>query len=349
MPEGRFSEFRREKSTNRWCIVAPIRHLRPGEVTDGSTERKEPEILEERIKKCPFCPGNEDKTPKPTILEYKKEGHWSLRIVPNKFPAVSIEAIPGGIPLQQQKFGVFRILPGFGAHEVIIDTPRHDEFFADFSLERTNDLFWAFRERILDLRRDKRFQYILIFRNEGWAAGASLEHSHCQLIGLPIVPPLIEKEFKDAESYYNDENSCVYCDTLRQEMEYRDRIFFANDYAVALTPLASRSPFEIWVLPKEHIPRYEESAPRYIRGLVEVVNQVAKRLAKITTPPPAYNFYLHNGLLRNGEVEFPQFHHHFEFVPRITRLGGFEWGTGLYINNIVPEEAAAFLRGVTVG
>lgn len=330
MVEGPFSEFRRSKVAERWCIIAPGRFTRPTDVSKQGEKR------------CPFCPGNEEDTPKPTILQWVKDGQWILRVVPNKFPAVSIEAIREGRTLRPEKLGVLRNLPGFGAHEVIIDTPRHGEVFADFSTEQANNLFWAFRERILDLRKDKRLQYILIFRNEGEAAGASLEHSHCQLIALPIVPPLIDNEFKIADKYFDDEGTCVYCDLIKQECAAKNQIFFENEYAVAFSPYDSRSPFEVWVLPKEHLPRYEESRPSYIRGVAEAMNQAVKRLSR-ALGRPAYNFYLHNGPLRDAETE-SHFHHHFEIVPRISKLGGFEWGTGLYINIASPEEAAKILR-----
>lgn len=342
MSQGMVSEFRRDKATNRWCIIAPGRWTRPTDLPNKENAATQREPLEERIRKCPFCPGNEDKTPKPTILQYPKNQGWSIRVCPNKHPAVVIEGVPEGEPVLQQKSGVQRKMPGFGAHEVIIDTPRHGEIFAEFSPEQANDLFWAFRERILDLRKDKRLQYILIFKNEGKAAGASLEHSHCQLIGSPVVPPLINHEVGEAEAYYDDQGTCVYCDMLNDELRADERVFFENDYAVAITPYASRSPFEIWVVSKEHISRYEESAPRYIQGVAEVMNQTAKRLSCVLKRP-AYNFYLHNGPLIRADKE-SNFHHHFEIVPRITTTGGFEWGTGLYINVVAPEEAAKMLK-----
>lgn len=351
--DGSGSEFRRDKATDGWCIIVPGRWSRPTDLPKSESGKetvnpdpnlKPQESLEEKIKKCPFCPGNEGMTPKPTIIQYPKGKTWGLRGFPNKFPAVKIEGVSEGEPVIVQKSGVRRTLPGFGAHEVIVDTPTHVEAFADFSLEQVNDLFWAFRERIQDLKKDRRLYYVLIFKNEGEAAGASLEHSHCQLIGSPVIPPRINHEVEKAEAYYDDQGTCVYCDMLKDEQESGERVFFENEYAVAFTPYASRSPFEIWVVPKEHMPRYEESAPSYIRGAAEAMSQAIKRLSLVLNRP-AYNFYLHNGPLVNTDAG-AHFHHHFEIVPRITKLGGFEWGTGLYINVVAPEEAAKSLKEV---
>ena len=217
------SELRKDRATNRWCIIAPGRFSRPGRVKedDKGKEAKQPE------KKCPFCPGMEDMTPA-TIRHYIKDGKWALRVVANKYPALSIEVAKAGQSLKQQKTGVHIKLPGFGAHEVIIDTASHGKYFADFTNDEANDLFWAFRERIADLRSDPRFNYILIFRNEGETAGASLEHSHCQLIGLPVVPPLIQWEIEIAERFYDEEGTCVYCEIIKQELESGERVFFKN-------------------------------------------------------------------------------------------------------------------------
>lgn len=331
------SDLRKDRATNRWCIIAPGRFSRPGHLKEPSKDK--PAELPE--KKCPFCPGMEESTPT-TIRHFLKDGKWVLRVVPNKFPALSLEVVKIGQPLRQQKLGVHTRLLGFGAHEIIIDTPVHEKHFADFTNDEANDLFWAFRERIADLRGDPRFNYILIFRNEGDAAGASLDHSHCQLIALPVVPPLIQGEIDVAEHFYDEEGSCVYCEMIKQEMETGERVFFKNEHVVAFCPYASRSPYEIWVLPINHMPRYEETTSDYIYGLAKGMREVIGRLAQVLNRP-AYNFYLHNSPLRHQESE-SRFHHHFEIVPRITKLGGFEWGTGLYINIVSPEDAAKELR-----
>lgn len=336
------SVLRRERATNRWCIISPGRFSRPGYVKESQGENKQAET-ETQVINCPFCPGKEGLTP-PTIRHYVKNGQWVLRVVPNKYPALSLEVVKTGQPLKQKKEGVHLTLPGFGAHEIIIDTFAHGKHFADFTNDEANDLFWVFRERIADLRGDPRFNYILIFRNEGEAAGASLGHSHCQLIGLPVVPPLIQWEIDVAEQYYDEEGDCVYCATLKQELESGERVFFKNEHVVAFCPYASRSPYEIWVLPTDHLPRYEETTSDYIYGLAKGMREIVSRLSHALNCP-AYNFYLHNSPLRHVEAE-SRFHHHFEIVPRITKLGGFEWGTGLYINVISPEEAARELREV---
>ena len=238
-------ELRKDPIVGRWVIISTDRAKRP---TDFVRETM-------KIKGgfCPFCYGNESKTP-PEILAYRPSTNgnapqkdspgWTVRVVPNKFPALGIEG-----NLNKQAEGMFDKMNGVGAHEVIVETPDHNMSLATLPSKRIEDVLWAFRDRILDLKKDRRFKYILLFKNHGEAAGASLEHSHSQLIALPILPIYVVEELQGAKQYYIYKERCVFCDIIRQETDNGIRIVGENDDFMTLAPYAPRFPFETWILP----------------------------------------------------------------------------------------------------
>jgi len=326
-------ELRKDPVTSRWVIIATERGKRPSDFAAEPPAR--------RSGFCPFCPGNEDKTP-PEILAYRPNGGppntggWDLRVVSNKFPALQIEG-----ELSRQGDGIYDRMSGIGAHEVIIETPQHEATLASLSEERVEGILWAFRDRILDLKKDPRFQYILVFKNHGEAAGASLEHPHCQLIATPIIPKQVREEVDGVREYYRYKERCVYCDMIRQERQEKTRLILENDHFVALAPFASRFPFETWLLPKTHDAFFEDAQKQEYVSLAKALRETLRRLEKVLANPP-YNFILHNSPLR--EADHQHYHWHIEIMPKLTRVAGFEWGSGFYINPTPPEEAAAYLR-----
>ena len=330
-------ELRKDPVTSRWDIISTERGKRP---TDFSPE---PERMKGGF--CPFCPGNEDKTP-PEVLAYRREGGgpntpgWSLRVVPNKFPALRIEG-----DLNRQGDGIYDKMQGLGAHEVIIEAPGHKDTLADLPEARVEDLLWAFRDRILDLKKDQRFRYILIFKNHGEAAGATLEHTHCQLIATPIVPKQVQEEVDGAREYHNYKERCVYCDMVRQELAQTVRCVAENDDFVTIAPYAARFPFETWILPKNHDPTFEDAQKHEYVHLARILKEVLRRMNTVLGNPP-YNLLLHNVPLRDGDGR--QYHWHVELMPKLTRVAGFEWGSGFYINPTPPEDAARFLRDASL-
>jgi UDPglucose--hexose-1-phosphate uridylyltransferase len=282
----------------------------------------------------------------PEILAYREAGTmpnsagWSLRVVSNKFPALKIEG-----SLDKIGVGLFDKMNGIGAHEVIIEAPSHEVSLCHLPERKVEDLLWAYRDRVLDLRKDSRFQYILIFKNEGEAAGASLEHSHSQLIALPIVPRQVIEEIDGSRLYYNYKERCIYCDIVRQEMYSEDRTVMENDHFIAISPFAAAFPFETWILPKQHNACFDEAQPWEYASLARVLKNVLSRLDKVLNNPP-YNYIIHTSPLRGQVKEF--YHWHIEIIPKLVKVAGFEWGSGFYINPTPPEEAAAFLRDAKV-
>jgi len=326
-------ELRKDPVLGRWIIISKEREKRPSDflveknqVTGGF---------------CPLCPGNESSTP-PEVFAFREgsvkpdQPGWKVRVVPNKFPALVIEG-----DLAKEGVGLYDRMNGIGAHEVIIESPNHDELFADLPPERMCLVFKAYRERIFDLEKDVRFKYVMVFKNHGKAAGASLEHSHSQLIALPILPRMIVSELSGAQSYYKYKERCLFCDIIHQEMQKDERVVCQNEQFISVMPFAPRTPFEMWVLPKKHSSSYCMHGDGDLFLLAEVVSESLKRLVACIPNVP-YNFVLHTEPLRSGGIKY--FHWHFEIVPKLTSIAGFEWGSGFYINPMPPEEAAAFLR-----
>jgi UDPglucose--hexose-1-phosphate uridylyltransferase len=238
---------------------------------------------------------------------------------------------------------MFDKMNGIGAHEVIIESPDHLLTLATIPVEGFVQVLTAYRDRIVGLSQDPRFRYVLIFKNQGRAAGASLEHSHSQLIGLPIVPELVQEELGGAKFYYNYKERCVFCDMIRQELQQQVRVLLENQEFLAVCPFAPRSPFEVWILPKAHFSSYVGLKEESFRLLAEIFSETLKRLEKALGKAP-YNFILHTAPI--GEPELSHYHWHFEIMPKLTLMAGFEWGSGFYINPTPPEDAAQYLREV---
>jgi len=326
-------ELRRDPVLGRWIIISRERRKRPSdfpiEVSQGNGGF------------CPLCPGNESSTP-PAVLTFNKEeqeggeSQWQVRVVPNKYPALVIEG-----DLEKEGIGLYDRMNGIGAHEVIIESPSHDEKFADLDQRNMALVFKAYKDRILDLEKDLRFKYVMVFKNHGRAAGASLEHSHSQLIALPILPRMIVSELAGAKSHYNYKERCVFCDIIRQEMQQDVRVVCQNEKFITLTPFAPRTPFEMWILPKHHSSVYCFQEDEDLLALADIFS-LSLRALSCCIPNVPYNFVLHTGPLHEQAVEY--YHWHFEIVPKLTSIAGFEWGSGFYINPLPPEEAAEFLR-----
>lgn len=326
-------ELRKDPVLGRWIIISIERRKRP---TDFPVKADKG-----AGGFCPLCPGNETFTPQ-EVLAFRPEGskandpQWHLRVVPNKFPALRIEG-----DLAKEGVGLYDRMNGIGAHEVIIEATNHDENFADFTPEQIVLVLKAYKERILDLEKDKRFKYVMIFKNHGKAAGASLEHSHSQLIALPILPRMIVSELAGAKSYFKYKERCIFCDIIRQEMQQAVRVVCQNHKFITLTPFAPRTPFEMWILPKQHVSGFARIDDESILALAEIFSDTLRRLCTCIKNVP-YNFVLHTEPLHLDGLDY--YHYHFEIVPKLTSIAGFEWGSGFYINPLPPEEAADFLR-----
>jgi len=330
-------ELRRDPVTGRWVVISTERRKRP---SDFRLERHQVT----RDAYCPFCPGREDLTP-PEVFAYRQSGvrngpGWELRVVPNKFPALQVE---GG--LDREGVGMFDRMNGIGAHEVIIETPDHLKTLASMSEGEVERVLSAFRERVRDLRQDHRLRYILLFKNHGGPAGATVEHPHSQLIALPIVPAFVLEEIDGARRHHAQKERCVFCDVVHQELTTGTRVILENADMVAIAPYAPRFPFETWVVPRRHGSRFEEAAQHEYDSLARLLKALLQRVNR-ALESPSYNLIVHTSPFSEDTTDF--YHWHLELMPRLTKVAGFEWGTGLYINPTSPEEAARVLRDVKI-
>ena len=331
-------ELRKDPIIGRWVIIAAERGKRP---SDFKTEPAEPSGAF-----CPFCAGHEDKTP-PEIMAYREPGTqrdkpgWRLRVVPNKFPALQIEG-----HLDKRGVGVYDRMNGIGAHEVIIETPEHHLNITELPTAHIEHVLWAYRDRLTDLKQDRRFTYAMVFKNVGVVAGASLEHTHSQIIVLPTVPRTVNDEMRGAKTFYGYRGRCIFCDIVHQELEAGDRVVMEGEEFVAFEPYAARFPFETWILPKRHASHFEDIEKRSVSELAYCLKTTLQKLQKALNGP-AYNYIMHTTPFDLGAID--HYHWHIEIIPRLTKVAGFEWGTGFYINPVPPEKAAEFLRGTQVG
>jgi UDPglucose--hexose-1-phosphate uridylyltransferase len=337
------SQYRYDILQKRWVIIASERGKRPD---DFSVNKEAPDNGF-----CPFCPGNEDKTPR-EILRMRSPGSrpddWKVRVVPNKFPALHIEGDTG-----REAEGIYDRMNGIGAHEVVIETPEHHSPMADRPIEEIAHVLKVYRERLADLMNDTRLKYILIFKNHGATAGASLSHPHSQIIATTVTPRTVALELNACREHHQVKERCLICDINKQELADRDRLICVDERFMAFCPYASRFPFEAFIAPRYHQHDFALATEHDLRGLAAILKDVLSRLKRALDDPP-YNFILHSA--PNAMVEPRRshywdtikfdFHWHIELLPRLTRVAGFEWGTGFYINPTPPEEAAKFLRGV---
>jgi UDPglucose--hexose-1-phosphate uridylyltransferase len=331
------AELRKDPITGRWVIIEIDKAKGPGDYE-----------VEEHVKKrgvCPFCPGNEHMTPPEIYADREGDNkpnapNWQTRVIPNKFPALRVEG-----NLDRIGIGMYDMMNGIGAHEVIIETPDHAKELGDLTDHEVEKVIWAYRNRSLDLRGDKRFKYILIFRNYGVSAGASLEHPHSQLIALPIIPKRVGEELGFSERYYEYRERCVFCDMLHQEIDDRERVIIENKNFIAFAPFVSRFPFEISIFPKLHSSDFSYIQKEEIVDLARILRETLLRI-KAALRDPSYNFIIHTAPIDGKERA--DYHWHIEIMPRMGRTAGFEWGTGFYLNQTPPELAAWALREVSV-
>ncbi len=344
------SELRKDPVIGRWVVIATERKFRPSDFSSPT------EIQQETF--CPFCPGNEGKTPaeifakRPSSPAPNSQG-WEIRVVPNKFPALRIEG-----DLNKRGVGMYDMMNGIGAHEVIIETPEHktgtgeNVDIKNYSMATMINIIETYQMRCIDLKKDARFRYILVFKNFGKEAGASLSHPHSQLIATPVVPKRVKEELMGSKWYYEYRERCVWCDIINQEIDSGKRIVAQNESFLVTAPFASRFPFELSIMPFRHSPDFEEITAKERESLAEIMLSVFKKISHGLNGP-SYNFMLHTAPCRYPRPGYWQtiekdYHWHMEIMPRLVKQGGFEWGTGFYINPTPPEEVADFLKSLNV-
>lgn len=337
-------ELRKDPIIGRWVIVSTERAKRPDQFGSQSQEIP-PE------KPCPFCEGKESQTTsevysvRPKHTPINTPG-WELRVVPSQTPFLRIEG-----DLDRTGKGLYDMINGIGAHEIVVETNQHIANIADLSEEQITRIITCYIDRIIDLEKDSRFKYVLVFKNYGWTAGGGrVRHSRTQLIATPVNPKRVKEELVGARQYHDYHERCIFCDLIKQELASKDRLILDIDGFIAIAPFASRFPFEVWILPKKHNCDFVQQDDQQRKVLAKILKEVLLKL-KIGLNDPPYNYIIHTAPFRRQKIGYwktieQDFHWHIEITPRLTRVAGFEWGTGFYICPMPPESAAKFLREV---
>jgi UDPglucose--hexose-1-phosphate uridylyltransferase len=336
-------EMRKNPLSGNWVILAPERAHRPeSHISLGVGHHPHAEHHHE----CHFCYGNERTTPMEVLVYGRKDDlpnspGWELRVVSNKFPAVDMTKHFCEICKNYMEIYAY----AEGLSEVVIETPHHSKKMALYNLNEIELVLNSYKERYIAISQEKHIKYVSIFKNCGIKAGASISHSHSQIIGVPIVPPLIEQEISLAESHFKEKNTCIYCDMIHLELKEKSRIIFENDEFISFMPYAAKVPFEMWILPKFHSASFEKLTGSQTKNLAEVMKAVLYKLHEALENVP-YNYYIHTSPAKDDTTDF--YHWHIELIPRTTTPGGFELGTGIFINISTPEENAKILRKIEV-
>lgn len=328
-------ELRKDPVTAQWVIIRTERPYRPEDFRPVVAAEPPPGP-------CVLCSGHEQETPA-ELLAYRaaSDGRangpgWSVRVVPSKFPTLRIEG-----DLERRGHGLYDLMNGIGAHELIVESPRHDDTLATLSVAALEHVVHAFQERILDLRRDTRLRSVVVFRPGRRASLPGLGHPHSELLATPSVAPDLSHELHHARSYFEYRERCLFCDILQQEADEGRRLVVSSEHTVALVPFAARSPFEVWFVPRRHLAGFESVMAQERRDLARTMRSVLQRLRTLFPAVPIA-FVLHSAPFGEGEV--PYFHWHLEMTPLVAVPGFLGDRGGFPVNPLPPEDAATFLR-----
>ncbi|MCJ7508788.1 MAG: galactose-1-phosphate uridylyltransferase [candidate division Zixibacteria bacterium] len=335
------STLRRDPVTARWVTNTD-------ETEEGITTKDELERLASQGI-CPFCEGNEKYTPDEIYAIRRKETKknepgWEVRVIPNVSPALRLD-----LEVERRPELMYDMMNSVGADEIVIETPKHIANTADLEPSQISKVLTVYKNRIKDLKDDKRFRSLIIFKNYGErTAPTSLKHACSEVMALSFTPKNLKEELDGAKDYYDYKSRCIFCDIIRQELNTQKRVVSQNDKFIAITPFASRFSHEIWILPKEHSADFETLDESSIQNLGTFLKEILTRIKVLLYDPP-YNYMFHLGPNKNARPDFwktvdEDYHWHIEIMPLFTKTGGFEWGSGYYINEITPETAAKQLR-----
>ncbi len=337
------AEFRHDPVHRRWVLVTADRSRAP---KDFLIPTREPD---DGV--CPFCEGQENKTPCEVYAVRTGAPNrpgWKVRVFPNKYPFLS------GVSneLQRSGRGYYDWVSGFGTHEIVVDHPRHVMQFHDMERDHLVSLVETYRLRVSELLQDARNRFVLLYKNHGEAAGASVNHAHTQIVSMPVIPRTAAMALSTAREHFHLKERCLFCDLLDQERAEGDRIVTENEHFICLVPYASRFAFEMAIFPKEHYHDFSTMKDKMVASCAGILKEAISRLAALFGDLP-FNFIFHTAPNPNQACNRANYwttlqfdwHWHIEITPRLEKMAGFEWGTGLFINHTPPEDAAAYLRG----
>ncbi len=338
-----YNELRKDYLLDRWVVIATERARRP---VDFAKQKNEPA----KTSNCPLCAGNEHMTP-PAVLVYlpsnggirkdKDEGdfrhkNWIIRCIPNLYPAFTPPKEPADTEhiMESDSFGY-----AIGHHEVLVESPNHTDHPANASLPQLVHLINAYKDRLSELSTKPYVKYLQVFRNHGLEAGASLSHAHSQIIATPFIPKTVNDEMVASKTYWNNHKSCVFCDLIKQETQ-TPRFIAANEHFTVFAPYASVYPMGFWVVPKRHSPSFLDLTESETQAFAEILKITLTGLKDLVNDPP-YNYGFHLAINKDAQEYY---HWHLEVYPKLSIWAGFEKSTGMYINTVPPETAAAELK-----
>lgn len=342
--EFKLSELRKDPISERWIVTS----LRTGEKVEDLL--KPGEWSEMGV--CPFCPGNENKTA-PEIFSFRGPDTapdtrgWEVRVIPHKYNVLRKEG-----DLTRTGVGMYDLMSGIGAHEIVIETPKHVNNLVDQETEQIKKVFIAYQKRIIDLKNDERLKYVLIFKNQGKSPAVLVEHSHSQIIATPCIPKRVKEELRSARQYYEYKARCIFCDMIKQEINLQERLITENSQFLAFIPFAPRFPFEVWILPKRHNADFSRIEERECLELAKIFKIIMTKLNKLLNGSPL-NYVVHTIPFTRPRAGYwltiqDDFHWHLEIMPQVGIIAGFEWGSSFYINPPAPEICAKLLRDVII-
>ncbi|NWF74950.1 MAG: galactose-1-phosphate uridylyltransferase [Nitrospirae bacterium] len=327
------SELRLNLITREWVIISTERTRKPKDFI----QKRDKKIFPEFVDTCPFCPGNEHKTP-PEIMRIQHNNKWLIRVIPNKFAVLSHEG---------EKFrtneGLKHLVNGVGRHEVIIETPVHNTMIALMSVGDISNVLRVYKERFIELSNNPSVEHVIIFKNQGIASGTSMVHPHSQIIGTPVTPLQVRDRISEVRRHFDLTGECLMCVSLKDELNDGRRIILNSNHFVTFIPYAALSPFHIWIFPKRHQSAFGHLHEEEIADLACNLKTILSKLY-FGLNNPDYNLVIRSEIIKNSGNEY--FHWYISIVPRLVQASGFELGSGIYYNAAVPEEVAEFMRNV---
>ena len=329
------SELRQNFMTKEWVVIATERAKRPDQMAAHRQHKPAVSFSEN----CPFCPGHESQTPA-EILRLPEGDHWSARVIPNKFAALSPDSKP-----ERTIRRSLRSMGGFGVHDVIVETPDHSLALAQMPDSHVADILRIYKTRYDQLGLDPRIAQVTIFKNHGTDAGTSLEHPHSQMIATPVISHQVRQRFQEALRHYDEFGCCIFCQMIDEELQDEKRLVLTSEHFVAMELFASPAPFCTHIYPRRHMASFGDISSNEIADLGRVLRTVLAKLY-YGLDNPDFNFTVRTAPAECVGVRY--FHWYMSIIPRLTRTAGFELGSGMFINTVIPEEAAESLRKVQV-
>jgi UDPglucose--hexose-1-phosphate uridylyltransferase len=330
-------ELRQNFFTKEWVVIATERAKRPEQMVVHRPEK----TVASFVPNCPFCPGNESQTPPEVMRVPGPNGSdWLVRLIPNKFAALQRDAEPERVIHRSR-----RTINGFGVHDVVIETPSHSQVMALMSDSEVLNILRVYKARYSALSLDSRIAHVTIFKNHGADAGTSLEHPHSQVIATPVISWQVRQRFQEALRHYDDFGNCIFCQSIEEELHENQRIVLVTDHFVVLELFASPAPFSTHIYPRRHMASFGDISSTELTDLAFVLKTMLGKLYRGLNNPD-FNFTIRTAPAELIGVKY--FHWYLSIIPRLTRVAGFELGSGMFIKTVLPESAAEFLRNVKV-